>query len=290
MLRPLFCFGATIVLSALGGAAVAQDAPAAPTRDSVVATVNGTDITLGEMIQTAAQLPPEYRQLPPDVLFQGVMDQLIQQQLLADTVTEAPDRVEIALANLRRQLLAGEVVNRIGTEALSDDAVQAAYDAAFAEMLPSTEYNAAHILVATEEEAIGLIARIEGGEDFAALAKELSLDTGSGSAGGELGWFGVGMMVPEFEQAVIALSESGETGAISPPVQTQFGWHIVRLNESRPQEPATLDEVRPELETQLRNDAIQARLDELAAGATIVRPEAGAFDPGLISALDLLED
>jgi peptidyl-prolyl cis-trans isomerase C len=157
-------------------------------------------------------------------------------------------------------------------------------------MLPSTEYNAAHILVATEEEAIGLIARIEGGEDFAALAKELSLDTGSGSAGGELGWFGVGMMVPEFEQAVIALSESGETGAISPPVQTQFGWHIVRLNESRPQEPATLDEVRPELETQLRNDAIQARLDELAAGATIVRPEAGAFDPGLISALDLLED
>lgn len=287
MLRPLFCSGAMIVLFALGGAAVAQDAP---TRDSVVATVNGTEITLGEMIQAAAQLPPEYRQLPPETLFQGVMDQLIQQQLLAETVTEVPGRVEIAMANLRRQLLAGEVVNRIGAEALTDDAVQAAYDAAFAGMLPSTEYNAAHILVATEEEAIGLIARIEGGEDFAALAQELSLDTGSGSAGGELGWFGVGMMVPEFEAAVIALAESGESGAISPPVQTQFGWHIVRLNESRPQEAATLDELRPELETQLRNDAVQARLDELAAGATIVRPEQGAFDPGLISALDLLED
>jgi peptidyl-prolyl cis-trans isomerase C len=285
MLKPLLRSGAALLLISVALPSLAQDAP---TRDTVVATVNGTEITLGEMIQTAAQLPPEYQQLPPDVLFQGVMDQLIQQQLLADTVTEVPERVEITLQNLRRQLIAGEVVNQIATGAVTDDAVTAAYDTASASAAPSTEYNASHILVATEEEALAAIARIEGGEDFAALAQELSLDTGSGASGGELGWFGLGMMVPEFEQAVVALADGGANGAISPPVQSQFGWHVVRLNETRPKTPATLDEMRPEIEDQLRGEAIQARLDELTAAATIVRPEAGAFDPAIITNLDLL--
>jgi peptidyl-prolyl cis-trans isomerase C len=279
--------GAALLLMSVAGLAAAQDAP---TRDSVVATVNGTDITLGQMIQSATQLPAEYQQLPPDILFQGVMDQLIQQQLLADTVTDVPARVDISVENVRRSLLAGEVVNDIGTSALTEEALQAAYDAVFAEIPPSTEYNAAHILVATEEEALAVLARIEAGEDFAALAQELSVDTGSGAAGGELGWFGLGMMVPEFETAVIALGEGGENGAISAPVQSQFGWHIVRLNETRPQEPPTLDDVRAELEGQVRGEAIQAKLDELTAAATIVRPEEGAFDPALISNLDMLAD
>jgi peptidyl-prolyl cis-trans isomerase C len=287
MLNRILRTGAALLVVSAALPAVAQDAP---TRDTVVATVNGTAITLGEMIQTAAQLPPEYQQLPPDVLFQGVMDQLIQQQLLAETVTDVPDRVEISMQNVRRQLLAGEVVNRITTDAVTDESVQSAFDAAFADAVPLTEYNAAHILVATEDEALGVIARIEGGEDFAAIAQEVSLDTGSGAGGGELGWFGPGMMVPEFEQAVVALADGGGSGAISPPVQSQFGWHVVRLNETRPQVPATLDEMRPQLEDQLRGEAIQARLDELEAAATIVRPEAGAIDPAVISNLDLLGD
>ena len=285
MLKPLLRSGAALLLITVALPSLAQDAP---TRDTVVATVNGTDITLGQMIQTAAQLPPEYQQLPPDVLFQGVMDQLIQQQLLADTVTDIPERVEITLQNLRRQLVAGEVVNQIATGAVTDDTVKAAHDKASAGAALSTEYNASHILMATEEEALAAIARIEGGEDFATLAQELSLDTGSGASGGELGWFGLGMMVPEFEQAVIALAEGGTNGAISPPVKSQFGWHVVRLNETRPKAPATLDEMRPELEDQIRGEAIQARLDELTAAATIVRPEAGAFDPAIITNLDLL--
>jgi peptidyl-prolyl cis-trans isomerase C len=287
MLNQLVRSGAAFLLFASAHPSVAQDAPSL---DSVVATVNGTGITLGEMIQTAAQLPPEYRQLPPDVLFQGVMDQLIQQQLLAETMTDVPKRVELSLLNVRRQLLAGEVVNQISTEAVTDEALQSAYDSTYAGAAPSTEYNASHILVATEEEALAVIARIEGGEDFAAIAQEVSLDTGSGASGGELGWFGPGMMVPEFEQAVVVLAEGGGNGTISPPVQSQFGWHVVRLNETRPQEPATLDEMRPQLEDQLRGEAIQARLAELEAAATIVRPEAGAFDPAVISNIDLLED
>jgi peptidyl-prolyl cis-trans isomerase C len=287
MLNSLLRSTAALLVMSVAGLAMAQDAP---TRDSVVATVNGTDITLGEMIQSAAQLPAEYQQLPPDVLFNGVLDQLIQQQLLAETLDTVPGRVEITLDNLRRQLLAGEVVNQIGIDSLTDEALQAAYDAAFAEIPPSTEYNAAHILVATEEEALAVIARLDAAEDFAAIAQELSLDTGSGAAGGELGWFGLGMMVPEFESAVLALAEGGENGAVSAPVQTQFGWHIVRLNETRPQEPPTLDDVRAELEGQVRGAAIQARLAELESAAAITRPAEGAFDPTLIGNIDLLED
>jgi peptidyl-prolyl cis-trans isomerase C len=287
MLDTLIRSGAALLLMSVALPAVAQDAP---TRDTVVATVNGTEITLGQMIQSASQLPPEYQQLPPDVLFQGVMDQLIQQQLLADTLAEVPGRVDISLTNIRRQLIAGEVVNQIAMGAVSDEAVTAAYDAATAGAQPEAEYNAAHILVATEEEALAVIARIEGGEDFATVAQEVSLDTGSGASGGELGWFSAGMMVPEFEQAVVSLVDAGVNGAISPPVQSQFGWHIVRLNETRPKAAATLDEMRPQIEDQIRGEAIQARIDELTAAATIVRPEAGAIDPAIITNLDLLGD
>jgi peptidyl-prolyl cis-trans isomerase C len=267
-------------------AGVAQDAP---TRDTVVATVDGTEITLGQMIISASQLPPEYQQLPPDVLFQGVMDQLIQQQVLADTLENVPAKVDISLMNDRRSMLAGIVVNGIADTALSEEAVQAAYDAAFANVEPGLEYNAAHILVATEDEAKAVVDRLTAGEDFAAVAQELSLDTGSGAAGGELGWFGLGMMVPEFETAVVALGE-GEMGAISAPVQTDFGWHVIKLTETRPTTPPALEDVRGDLETQLRQQAVEAHLTELMAQSEITRTETGTIDPTVISNLDLLED
>lgn len=277
----------TAILGVLTATAlVAQDAP---TRDTVIATVDGTEITLGQMILSASQLPPEYQQLPPDILFQGVMDQLIQQQVLADTLDTVPSQVEISLANDRRSMLAGIVVNGIAEAALSEEAVQAAYDAAFANVEPGLEYNAAHILVETEDEAKAVVDRITAGEDFAALAQELSLDTGSGAAGGELGWFGLGMMVPQFESAVVALGE-GDMGAISAPVQTDFGWHVIKLTETRPTTPPTLDQVRGDLETQLRQQAVEARLVELMDQSEITRTETGAIDPTVISNLDLLAD
>ena len=260
-----------------------------PPAETVIATVNGAEITLGEMIVATAQLPPQYQQLPAEILFGGVLDQLIQQQLLAETVSDVPFRVDVALANERRSLLAGEAITDLADELVTEEAIQAAYDAAFAEAEPETEFNASHILVATEEEAIAARDRIAGGEDFATVAQELSLDTGSGAAGGELGWFGLGMMVPEFEAAVVALAD-GEPGTLSDPVQTDFGFHIVRVNETRLTEIPPLDAVRGELEAQVRDQAIQTRLAELGAAATIVQPEPGAYDPSLIFNLDLLMD
>lgn len=266
------------------GAAVAE-APAAD-RDTVVASVNGVDITLGEVAIAAAQLPPQYQQLPPDVLFSGVTEQLVQQELLAQTVTEEPARVALALANQRRSLLAGEVVAEIAGTAVTDEAVQAAYDAAYAEAPEGTEWNASHILVATEEEAQAVAERLNAGEDFAAVAQEASTDTGSGAQGGSLGWFGPGMMVPEFETAVAAL----EPGQLSAPVQSQFGWHLIRLDETRPLEPPALEEVRPEIENQVRQQAIEARLAELQSQGEVVLPEPGQFDPAAIADPALLAD
>lgn len=271
---------AAISLSA--GAAIAQDDAAA---DTVVATVNGTDITLGEMIIAKAQLPAQYQQLPDEVLFAGILDQLVQQQLLADTLEEVPARLTIALANEERSLRAGEVVNGIYENTVTEDALNAAYEARIAELGETKEFNASHILVETEEEAQEIKELIEGGADFAATAQERSTGP-SGPNGGELGWFGPGMMVAPFEEAVMTL----EVGQVSGPVQTQFGWHIVKLNDMRTQEAPTLDDLRAELTAQIQEDALMSRIDELQEAAEITLPEEGAFDPALISNLDLLED
>ena len=259
----------------------AQDAP---TADTVIATVGETEITLGEMIIARSRLPVRFQQMPPEMLFDGLLEQLVQQELLAATVTEVPSRVQMALANERRSLLAGEVITALNDEVLTDEAIAAAYEARFADSEPATEYNASHILVETEEEALAIQEELEAGADFPMLAAERSIGP-SGPNGGQLGWFGTGRMVPEFEAAVVAM----EPETISNPVETQFGWHVIRLNETRAQPLPTLEEIRDEIAGEIQQEAIESRLAELEAVAEIRLPEAGAFDPTLLTNTDLLE-
>ncbi|SEN10092.1 peptidyl-prolyl cis-trans isomerase C [Loktanella fryxellensis] len=268
-----------------------QAAPAeaaAPTADpaTVVATVDGTDITLGQLIIARAQLPQQYEQFPPEVIFEGLLDQVVQQQLLSNSLTEAPDRLNWALANEERSLRAGEVITDLSTAAVTEEAIQAAYDelSAAAAAEPVQEWSAAHLLVATEEEAVAAAARIEGGEDFAAVATEVSSD-GSAAQGGDLGWFGPGQMVPEFETAVADM----EVGGVSAPVQSQFGWHLIQLNEVRDRPVPALDEMRPEIVGQLQEAVILAKIEELTASAEIILPEPGAIDPAVLTNTDLLD-
>jgi peptidyl-prolyl cis-trans isomerase C len=273
-------FLAGLALSFAAATAQAQDA----TADTVIATVGETEITLGQMIIARAQLPQQYTQFPDDVLFQGVLDQLVQQQVLADSLTDVPGRVAFAIENERRSLMAGEVINNITTGAATDDAIAAAYQERYASATPATEYNASHLLVETEEEAIAAKARIDAGEEFADVARDVSTGP-TGPNGGNLGWFGKGQMVAEFEATTVALT----VGDVSDPVQTQFGWHVVTLLDTRNKDVPTLDAVRQELFGEIQEAAIQARLSELTEAATIVKPEADAFDPSLISNLDLLD-
>lgn len=274
----IICAG-VIALSAQ--AAFAED----PNMNTVVATVDGKEILLGEMIISRAQLPQQYLQLPDDVLWEGVLDQLIQQQLLANAVEKVPSRVELAMNNDRRGLLAAELIDALSAELITDEAVQAAYDAQFADVEPVLEYSAAHILLASEEEAAAAKLRADSGEDFAELARQLSTGP-SGPSGGDLGWFSQGMMVQEFQTAVEAM----EPGQVSDPVQTQFGWHIIKLNETRNRPNPTLDEMRAELAGKLQEELVTSKIAELTAAAEISRPEEGAFDPAVLKNLDLLEE
>ena len=252
--------------------------------DTVVATVNGTDITLGHMILLKQRLPEQYRQLPGDVLFEGILDQLVQHALLGGVVETLPLNARLTLENEERALRANEEVQRVAAAAVTVEALQEAYDQAYGSVEPQTEYNASHILVTTEEEAQAVAADLEGGADFATLAKERSTGP-SGPAGGELGWFARGAMVPPFDAAVAAL----EVGAISDPVQTQFGWHVIKLNDTRIKDVPTIAEVQEELLGGIQRAAIESRLEELRAGADITRKTADDIDPVVLDDLSLVD-
>ncbi len=253
--------------------------------DTVVATVNGTDITVGHMIIARATLPEQYQQLPPDVLFKGILDQLVQQTALAQNFEgDVPPRVALALENERRQLVAGEVIEKAMAAEISAEALNAAYEKTYGSAEPSEEFNASHILVETEEEALAIITELEGGADFAEVAKEKSTGP-SGPGGGNLGWFGPGMMVPEFETAVVEL----EVGSVSAPVQTQFGWHVIKLVEKRLKDAPPLAEVQAELETQIREAKVQELVEKMTAAAEVDQSASDGIDPTVLTNIELLE-
>lgn len=256
-----------------------------PNASTVVATVNGTEITLGHMIAAMATLPQEYQQYPLDTLYNGILEQLVQQTVLAQTYTEAlPPRVKLSLENEERSLRAGEAIEDLLADAVTEEDIAAAYEEQFADFEAVEEYNASHILVESQEEATALKEQLDGGADFAELAKEKSVGP-TGPNGGNLGWFGTGRMVPAFEAATIAL----EVGAVSDPVETQFGWHVIKLNETRKSEPPALEDVRGQIENMLRRQEVQDILTASTEDADISVPEGLEIDPALLRNLELLD-
>ena len=257
-----------------------------PTADTVVATVNGTDITFGHMILARTTLPQQYQSLPNDVLFTGILDQLIQQTALVHSADGAVStRTKLAIENETRSIQAAEQIDKVATAAISAEAVKTAYDAAYGQGTNEIEYDASHILVETEETAKELVTALQGGADFAELAKEKSTGP-SGPSGGKLSWFGKGMMVPQFEEAVIAL----EVGAVSEPVQTQFGWHVIILNDSRTSEGPSLDDVRQELTEAIQQEKVESTIAELTAGADVTRADVSAIDPVILKDIGLVQN
>ena len=252
---------------------------------TVVAVVNGLEITVGHMIVARATLPQQYQQLPDEILFQGILDQLIQQSALAQSYSgELPPRVLLSIENETRSLTAAEVVEEVMADAVSEEALNALYQEEYGDSAPGSEYNASHILVETEEAAKEIVEELEAGADFAALARQKSTGP-SGPSGGSLGWFGPGMMVAPFEQAVMAL----EAGEVSAPVETQFGWHVITLNDTRLKDVPQLDEVRAELEQKVRENAVQARIDALLETAEVDRSMSENIDASILRDMTLIE-
>lgn len=277
LLRPM-------TLALIGFVPLAANAENHAAPDTVIATVNGKAITLAHMIALYEQLPQQYKQLGPQALYQGILQQLIEQEALAQSGGDTlSPRMQVMLENQRRAMLASRQAVK-ARDNVTDADVEGFYQQNYAVTEGVVEWNASHILVESEQEALALIEALNNGADFATLAREKSTGP-SGPNGGQLGWFGAGQMVPSFELAVAGM----EPETVSAPVQTQFGWHVIRLNERRVPDAPALAEVRDEIVRQLSEKALREHIEGLVADAEVNRSNVN-LDPSVLENSAILGD
>lgn len=253
----LTLIGATLLL-ANSSIALALD-------EGVRASVNGSPIMQSMIESVAAQLQANGQQADEE----RIIDELINLQLLAELAkNDGLDKRE-DIANVlqlqRNQILANTYMSEISKDiSVSDEEMQKEYDKQTANV-KSDEFNASHILLESEEDAKAVIAALADGGDFAELAKEKSTGP-SGPNGGELGWFKADTMVPEFAAAVQQM-EAGSSS--SEPVKTEFGWHVIKLNETRGTPVPEFEEVKPQIENVLVREQLTAKIAKLREAANI---------------------
>ena len=228
--------------------------------DPVLARVNGVDIKQSDLDFAASEVGPRIASLPMTDRRRVLLQYVIENELMAgagqkdslDKTENFPGRV----AYHQRRALRDAFFDVKITGAVTEADAKKIFDEKIKEVKPEQEIHARHILVATEAEAKEIAERLKKGEDFAALAKEKSKDTGA--EGGDLGFFTRGQMLKPFEEAAFAL----DVGEISEPVQTQFGWHIIKVEEKRDQPLPTFDQVKEAIMSQL----VQAKAQEVVTG------------------------
>jgi peptidyl-prolyl cis-trans isomerase C len=228
-------------------------APAAPRPDAVVARVDGLPITEQDLAIAAEDLGQQLpQQLTPAQRRDYLVNYLTDLKLAAKAAAEqkledAPD-FKSRLAYFRDKVLVDEYLAIEAKKGVSEDAMRKLYDETTKNAAPELEVRARHILVEDEDEAKKIHGRVAGGkEDFAAIAKESSKDPGSGKEGGDLGYFTKDRMVPEFAEAAFKL----EPGQVSAPVKSQFGWHVIKLEDKRVKPLPAFEQVRPQIEQYL---------------------------------------
>lgn len=261
---------AVAALSLLATSAVALGQEANPD-DPVVATVDGTPVHRTEVEAVAASLPEQMRQMPMQMIYDMLVDRVIDFRLLAN---EAESRdvgdtaaAQAAMEQARAAILRDVFVQQLIEEASTEEKLRELYEEKKAEEgFAYEEVHARHILVEGEDEAKAVIEELEGGADFAALAEEHSVGP-SGPAGGDLGYIKHEQVVPEFGDAAFALAP-GETS--KEPVQTQFGWHVIGVVDRRDIEPS-FEETEPQLRQDLAREIVTALVEELREGAEIER-------------------
>ena len=274
--------GAALFAAVLAAApAMAEDAPA-PDPNKVVATVNGQNITEAEVALAEEELDPQLGELPPDQRRANALSALIDIRLMAaeeeKTGIADTDDFKRRMDFLRLRALHSEFVGNKVAKAVTEADVRARYDKEIAAAPPVNEVRASHILVKTEDEAKAIIAELEKGGDFEAIAKEKSQDPGSAPNGGDLGFIG---MVPEFEQAAMALEVGQYT---KEPVKSQFGWHVIKVTDKRPQQPPAYEQVRGEIRSIMLREKYFAEVAALRKGADVK-----IEDPALASAVDAVD-
>lgn len=237
--------------------AVQPAAPAPAADDPVVAKIEGTDLHRSEVSAFIQNLPPQMRQLPPETIFPMALDQVVNTKIVdlkasASNVASMP-AYAARLEDAKKQIARAVYVEGEIEKALSEAEVKKAYDKLVEEQGKIEEVKARHILVEKEEEAKDIIKKIAGGAKFEDLAKEFSKDSSNKASGGDLGYFTKDSMVKEFAEAAFKLGK-GETS--KEPVKTQFGYHVIQVEDKRNRPAPKFEDVKPQLEAQVRRDLL----------------------------------
>jgi len=240
---------------AVAPAALAQPAPAQG--DKIVAKVDGIAITEREMTLATEDLGERLAQIPEERKRDEVVNYLVDLKLGAKAATDAKvaDSPDFAarLAYNREKVLLDEYLQREAKKAATPEAAKKLFDDTVKSLTPEEEINARHVLVDDEAVAKTVVERVKKGEDFAKIAAELSKDPGSGKEGGSLGWFSKERMVPEFAEAAFKLQK----GEVSEPVKSQFGWHVIKLEDRRNKPMPDFAAVKPQIDQYLERKAQQ---------------------------------
>lgn len=265
-------------------AAPAQAVPA-PDPNKVVATIEGQPVTEADLAMALASVDQQYAQLPPEqrraAAFMAVMEvKLLAARAIAEGLDKDPE-FQRRMAFLRDRALHSEVIEKDVGAKITDADLTARYEKQIAEMPKIEEVKARHILVATKEEAEAIIKQLDGGADFEKLANEHTTDPSGKTSGGDLGYFAPGQMVPEFEKAAFALEVGSYT---KEPVQSQFGWHIIKVEDKRAQQPPAFDAVKEQIRNLVYREKYFALVDELREAGKV-----DISDPDLKKAVEAMD-
>jgi peptidyl-prolyl cis-trans isomerase C len=258
---------------------------AAPVRaeDKVLAKVNGAEIKQSDLALAEEELAPSLAQMDPATKDENVLSFLIDMKIVAkaaeDKKVADSEDFKRRLNFTRNRLLMDSLLATEGKAATTDAAMKQVYEDASKQIAGEQEVHARHILVETEDEAKAVKAELDKGGDFAELAKKKSKDPGA-SDGGDLGFFTKEQMVPEFSEVAFKL----EPGKISDPVKSQFGWHIIKVEEKRNRKPPEFDQVKGQIETYVTRKAQAEYVGKLRDGAKIERFDQAAADPAKAAA------
>ncbi len=251
-------------------------APAAAPVDpnAVVATINGEKLTEADLALAEGELSQQFAQLPPDQRRAAALSAAIEIRVMAkkavDSGLDKDADFQRRMAFLQQRALHGEVVEKEVVNKVTDADIRARYDQEIANTPPVNEIHARHILVKTKEEAEAIIKDLDGGADFQKLANQHTSDPSGKTNGGDLGWFGPGQMVPEFDKAAFAL----EVGKYSKePVQSQFGWHVIKVEDKRAKQPPAFEDVKDQARQAVIRDKYFAMVKELRAAAKVEIPD-----------------
>lgn len=242
------------------------DTSARVTSGKIIATINGQPL-YEENLKVIQSSLPKSKNIPE----QDLLQRMIELRLLASAARQEGLDKQIKTKAQIQNAVDNQLANDYLSDYLSkmkvtDAELQPEYDQFVKGYPKTTQYKAAHILVKTKEEADAIIKQLDSGTPFDQLAKEKSQDPGSAKQGGELGWFDADQMVPEFSAAVEKLKKGEIT---QQPVKSQFGWHVIKLEDTRVAQPPTFAELKPQLETQYRRAAIEDLIKKLRAKAKI---------------------